>query len=65
MKKHWHDINSDPFFCHDTGKHPKQVFTDHSRPGVYNACEHCHEDKRPLAQVLHDLNESRGNGPGK
>lgn len=55
-----HFINQVPFKCERTGRTTESVFTDHSRPGVYNACEHCHDDNRTLGECLHDLNEQRG-----
>jgi hypothetical protein len=34
-----------------------ETFTDHARPGVYNACDQCHDDRRTIAARLVDLEE--------
>lgn len=56
----WHDIKSIPFKCDATGKTTNQVWTDHSRPGCHNSCEHCNPKRFNLAENLHELNERRG-----
>lgn len=45
--------------CPITGRIASLVFTDHDRPGVYNACKHCHDDKRTLSERLRDLEAAR------
>lgn len=35
------------------------IFTDHERPGCFNACRACHHDARTTAERLHDLNNGR------
>ena len=46
--------------CVFTGKKSKEGFTDHSREGFFNSCEHCNPDKyKPLSQRLSELNEQR------
>jgi len=46
--------------CPITGKGPAEMFfTDHDRPGPFNACRYCHDDQRTVGQVLHDLDDRR------
>lgn len=62
MKPRSHNLNVSPYLCELTGMRTNQVFTDHSRIekyGLYNACEHCHSDKRTVARRLSDLNHKR------
>ena len=33
------------------------IFTDHARPGCFNACRACHQDGRGLAERLNDLDD--------
>ncbi|MCP4897330.1 MAG: hypothetical protein GY906_10200 [bacterium] len=33
----------------------EQSFSDHDRPGVFNACRYCHDDQRTAGQRLQDL----------
>jgi hypothetical protein len=35
------------------------IFSDHSRPGLENACHACHDDRRSFSEMLYDLNRSR------
>lgn len=44
--------NHPNFLCLKSGKKVKWVWTDRSRPGIGNACEHCAE---PIAKSLGDL----------
>lgn len=37
----------------------EQIFTEHSRPGCFNACGACSSDKRTVAERLRDLAEER------
>lgn len=57
--KHHEIAGAGGWECPVTGEIVDQVFTDHDRPGCYNACAECHEDKRTIAERLHDLNESK------
>jgi len=60
MTTNYHHEHGKP--CPITGKDTKglSLFTDHSRPGCYNWCAHCHDDKRTLAERLADLAGKRG-----
>ena len=35
------------------------TFTDHERPGVFNACSDCHDDHRTVGERLADLERTR------
>ena len=54
-----HSTIASPYVCIGTGQAVDFVFTDHERPGVFNACRHCHEDKTSIGQRLSALNARR------
>ncbi len=64
MTEYQHGINDLPYKCYATGEEAERVWTDHSRSGVFNACEHCcrADDSakgKSIAQSLSEINERR------
>lgn len=45
------------FRCPVTGKLVPQTWTDNLKRPHVRKCEHCDDDKRTIAERLHDLNE--------
>lgn len=56
MTERDHTLNG--YRCPTTEKPAERIYTDHARPGLFNACEHCGEDKTP-AQRLAELEQER------
>ncbi len=57
--RYYHQEKTGGFLCERTGKRTLNVFTDHGRLGIFNACENCHDDKRSVGERLAQLNEER------